>query len=137
MRKYALLAVITAWAITTVALAVIYNNRAEVQGSVNVVAASPGLIIASPANGQVIFLDIAPGIWGAPVPVTVRNDGGVTYTSLRLESTSPEGLGLYMDTPPIMPLPPGGMIVVPLKLYAQLDFTPGAYIFTGWIIGER
>ena len=117
-----------------VALAVIYNNRAQFQGNVNVVAASPGLVIDNP---QVIFPDIAPGLWGVPVPVTVRNTGMDTYTSLRLESTSPAGLGLYMITPPIMPLPPGDSVIVPISVYALPGFALGAYSFDGWIIGEK
>ena len=120
--------------ITTVALAVVYNNRAQFQGNVNVVAASPGLVVDNP---QLIFSDIAPGIWGESVPLNIRNTGADTYTSLRLESAYPDGPGLYLLTPPFLPLPPGGSLTVPLTLYVPLGQALGTYPIQGWVIGEK
>lgn len=116
------------------ALAVAYAYKAIFGSSVTVVTATPGLSVAPT---QLVWGELAIGEWSVPKIITVKNIGVDTLTTLRVETNAPEGLGVYLEFPPLMPLAPGQQILVPIKLMALPGFAPGDYSFQSTVIGER
>lgn len=116
------------------ALAAVFVYKALFSCQVVVEPGIAGLTV-SPANYD--FGTMAVGDWSQQQMMTVKNVGTDTIVSFFFETNTPDGLGLYVTLPPIMPLAPGQEITFPISLKADDALAPGTYSISGKVIGKR
>ena len=131
--KRALFVLLLVLLIPAVALAAVYVYKAIFSCQVTVEPGVPGLAVAPT---QLDFGAMAVGDWSRSEMLTIQNIGTETITAFYFESNGPEGLTLYVTTPPFMPLTPGSEVTFPISLKAD-DVPPGVYDIEITVIGVK
>lgn len=107
------------------ALAAVFIYRAVF---ISQVVVEPGITGLQVTPQSINFGTMAIGDWSQTQTIKVKNIGGDTLTTLYFETTGmPEGIALYVITPPIFPIVPGAEVTIPISLKAETSAVAGSY----------